>query len=282
MAADLSDERAFWEKRAAAWERRIEALNLFSDDYGVPAMDALGVRAGDRVVDIGCGPGTTAVELARRVGPAGEVVALDISEAMIDAARRRAGRAEATNLRCVVHDLEAGPIEESFDAAFSRFGVMFFSAPERAFANIARSLRPGGRFSCCVWGPVGDNPWMFVPTLASAGVLGANLTLPGPGEPGPFSLADPDRFESLLANAGFNNIVVTPVNSSRVITTAHANDEVRTLLEVGPVGEAFEGADEATRQRAIDSVIDAIEPFRDGEGWRLAGSAIVVSATSNA
>jgi len=101
-------------------------------------------------------------------------------------------------------------------------------------------------------------------------VLGAKLTSPGPGEPDPFSLADPDHFESLLASAGFDNIVVTPVTSSRVITTAHANDEVRALLEVGPVGEAFEGADVATRQRAIDSVIEAIEPFRDGEGWRLA------------
>lgn len=255
---------------------------MFSDDYGVPAMDALGVQAGDRVIDIGCGPGTTAVELARRVGPAGEVVALDISEAMIDAASRRAGRCALTNLRCVVHDLEAGPIEDSFDAAFSRFGVMFFVAPERAFGNIARSMRPGGRFSCCVWGPVGDNPWMFIPTLASAGVLGANLALPGPGEPGPFSLADPGYFESLLGHAGFNNIVVTSLNSSRVITTAHANDEVQALLEVGPVGEAFEAADEPTRQRAIDTVIEAIEPFRDGDGWRLAGSALVVSATSNA
>ncbi len=288
MPTDPTDELVYWENRAAAWDRDIEVIEAFSGAFGEPALDALELQPGERVVDIGCGPGTTAVELAARVGPTGAVIALDLAEAMINAARRRAEAVGATNIRGVVHDLETGPIDEALDAGFSRFGVMFFPAPELAFANIARSLRTGGRFACCVWGPLGDNPWMFVPTLAAAGELGAELGLPEPGEPGPFSLADPARLESLLAGAGFGDIVVTPVDSSRFVSRTTAPTEIAAMLEIGPVGGAFEAADAPTRQRAVNAVIEAFAPFEEpgdspdlsttGDGWRLAGSALVVSA----
>ena len=278
MTDELSDERAFWEQRAEAWERRIDAMNLFSDVYGIPAMDALAVQTGDRIVDVGCGPGTTSVELGTRVGPTGEVIALDIAQGMVDAARRRAEEAGAANVRAVLHDLEEAPIDGALDAAFSRFGVMFFPAPERAFTNIAASLRSGGRFAASVWGSLGDNPWMFVPTLASAGLLGVELAIPGPGQPGPFSLAEPDHVVSLLEGAGFADVTVTPVAGARLISEANAGAEVAALLEVGPVGEAYGQADETTRQQAIDAVVEAIEPFRDGDGWRLSGAALVVTA----
>jgi len=280
MSGTGADERAFWDQRAAAWERRIDALNLFSDTYGTAALDSLAVQPGERIVDIGCGPGTTAVELAQRVGPGGEVIALDISEAMLAAAKRRAERANATNIRFLSTDLERETIDGGgLDGAFSRFGVMFFVDPVAAFSNVAGSLRPSGRLACSVWGPLGDNPWMFVPTLAAAGVLQADLPLPGPDEPGPFSLADPGRIVSVLERAGFVNVDVSPVAGTRIVTEAHADEEVRTLLEVGPAGEAFDAADERTRGAAVDAVISAIEPYREADGWSLAGSALVVTAT---
>ena len=278
MTDELPSERAFWERRAAAWERRIDAMNLFSDAYGVPAMDALAVQTGERIVDVGCGPGATSVELGARVGPTGEVIALDIAQGMVDAARRRADKAGATNVRPVLHDLEEAPIDGALDAAFSRFGVMFFPAPERAFANIAASLRTGGRFAASVWGSLGENPWMFVPTLASAGLLGVELALPGPGQPGPFSLAEPDHVTSLLEGAGFADVAIKPIAGARRISEADAGTEVATLLEVGPVGEAFGQADAAMQQKAIDAVVEAIEPFRDGDGWSLSGAALLVTA----
>lgn len=271
-------EHEFWEHRAEAWERRADGLNQFSDLYGAGAIEALGAQPGERIVDVGCGPGTTAVQLAELVGPEGRVTALDIAESMAAAARRRAERSGATNVDVVVHDLELAPLDEVYDAVFSRFGVMFFPDPPAAFANLARSLRPGGRLSCVVWGPLEENPWMFVPTMGAAGVLGADLALPGPGEPGPFSLADPDVVRSLLGGTGFEQVEVARVDGDRVVPEAVADDEVRILLEVGPLGEAYEAADDATRRAAVQGVLDAIEPFRDGDGWRLAGSARVVTA----
>lgn len=268
----------FWDARAGVWERRADTLDRFSDSYGIPAMDRLGVGEGERVLDVGCGPGTTAVELATRVGPTGEVVGLDISPAMIAAAQRRAKSAGAANLRFVIHDLEEEPIDEGFDAAYSRFGVMFFDNPVGAFTNIGRSLRSAGRLGCAVWGPLGDNPWMFVPTLAASGVLGGELALPGPDEPGPFSLSDPERIRSILEGAGFSDIVIAPVAGARVIPAANSDEELRTLMEMGPVGEAFDAADDATRGAVISAVMAAIEPYREERGWRLAGTAFAVTA----
>ncbi|MCU1462827.1 MAG: UbiE/COQ5 family methyltransferase [Acidimicrobiales bacterium] len=278
MTETPSDERDFWDRRADAWERRADSLNAFSDAYGVAAMDALHVEPGDRVLDVGCGPGTTAIELAERVGPGGVVVGVDISPAMVAAATRRAAAAGVTNVRFVVADAQTETMVQGFDAAYSRFGVMFFSDPVAAFANIGGALRPGGRLACVVWGPLTDNPWMFVPTLAAGPVLQAELTFPGANEPGPFSLADRTRVMAVVGEAGFVDITVDPLASSRLITTATADDDVRTLLEVGPLGEAYDKADETTRRAAVDAVVAAIEPFRADDGWLLPGSALKIAA----
>jgi hypothetical protein len=132
--------------------------------------------------------------------------------------------------------------------------------------------------ACAVWAGLMDNPWMTVPTMAAGPVLKAELTIPGPNEPGPFSLADVEHVTALLDRAGFEDITVDRIESSRVITSATADEDVRTLLEVGPVGAAYEAADDSTRQQAVDAVVAAIEPFRDADGWRLPGAGLTIAA----
>jgi hypothetical protein len=132
-----------------------------------------------------------------------------------------------------------------------------------------------------VWGALTDNPWMFVPTLAAGPVLKGELTIPGANEPGPFSLADQTRITDVLNEAGFADINVETIQGSRLITTAIADADVRTLLEVGPLSEAYENADDDTRHAAIDAVMAAIEPFRDTDGWRLPGAAHIVTARAS-
>ena len=272
------DTREFWDRRADAWERRADSLDSFSDAYGRAALDALRVAPGERALDIGCGPGSTAIELAARVAPGGEVVGVDISPAMVAAAARRAAAAGASNVRFVVANAQTGDLGTDFDAIYSRFGVMFFADPVAAFANIGRSLRPGGRLGFVVWGPLADNPWMFVPTLAAGPELKAELTIPGPNEPGPFSLADREQVTATLDQAGFVDIAADPVDSARLITSATADDDVRTLLEAGPLGEAYDAAGDGARRSAVDAVLAAIEPYRDRDGWRLPGAALAVTA----
>jgi SAM-dependent methyltransferase len=272
------DQREFWDRRAEAWERRADAMNSFVDAYGTPALEALQVEGGQRVLDVGCGPGTTAIELASRVAPDGEVIGVDISPAMVAAAERRAAAAGVSNVRFVAANAQTDDLGKDFDAVFSRFGVMFFTDPEEAFSNIGRSLRPGGRLACAVWGPLTDNPWMFVPTLAAVQVLHAEVPIPGPDEPGPFSLADPERVTSLLSVAGFVDVTIEAITGSRLVTEAVADDDVRTLLAVGPLGDAYDDADDTTRRASVDAVLAAIEPYRDPDGWRLPGVALKVTA----
>lgn len=274
------EQREFWDRRAEAWERRADSVDALSDAYGIPVMDAVGVGPGERVLDIGCGPGSTSIQLAKRVAPDGEVVGVDISPEMVAAATRRASKAGATNVRFTVADVQHESLGNDFDAAYSRFGVMFFADPVAAFANLGRSLRTGGRLGCAAWGPLADNPWMTVPTLAGVAVLKTELALPGPDEPGPFSLSDPARVHDVLDAAGFVDVTVEPIVGSRLISSGEAVGDITTLLAVGPLGEAFEAADEPIRQEAIDAVLAAIEPFRDGggDGWRLPGAAFKVVA----
>jgi SAM-dependent methyltransferase len=273
-----SEQRDFWDRRADAWERRTDALNLFTDTFGRPPMDALRLAPGERVLDIGCGPGTTALELAARVAPGGEAVGVDISPAMVAAATRRATTAGVTNARFVAADAQTDDLGSGFDAAYSRFGVMFFTDPAAAFVNIGRALRAGGRLACSVWGPIMDNPWMLVPTMAAGPVLKAQMTIPGPTEPGPFSLADPERITSLLGEAGFVDVTVEPVEGVRMFTPASVDDDVQMLLEVGPLGEDYEAADDASRAAAFDAILAAVESYRDGDNWRLPGAALKVTA----
>src|SRR5207302_1573289 len=100
-------------------------------------------------------------------------------------------------------ELEERLDEVAFDAAYSRFGVMFFGDPVAAFTNLRRALRPGGRLAFVCWQNVFANEWMLVPGAAAASVTGSLPQMPEPDAPGPFSLAEPDRVRSILGAAGF-------------------------------------------------------------------------------
>ena len=126
------------------WAQFQEALDRQVEQLGLAAMDLLCPREGEHIIDIGCGCGQTSLALAARVQPAGSVVGVDISEPMLDVALRRPRSAD---LQVAFRKLDAqtGDLGRGvFDAAFSRFGVMFFSDPAAAFANIRASLKPDG------------------------------------------------------------------------------------------------------------------------------------------
>lgn len=274
----VSEQEEFWDRRAAAWDRHAEALDEFSSRFGDPAMDALDPRPGERVLDIGSGAGTTALELARRVAPSGNVVGVDLSGEMVAVARVRAERFDEGHVRFEVVDAQSGSLGE-YDAAYSRFGVMFFPEPEVAFANIAASLVDGGRFACVVWAALGDNPWMFVPMMFASGPLAAHVTPPGPDQPGPFSLADPEHVREILEGAGFDDIVIERLEDARVLHDDTVRDEVAEMLEVGPLGASFAEATPEAREAAIDAVIAGCEDHRSDGGWRLPAAAWMVTAT---
>ncbi|MDQ2677429.1 MAG: class I SAM-dependent methyltransferase [Actinomycetota bacterium] len=277
------DQRTYWNRRAGEWERRAGIADAPADTYGGAAMDALGLGSGASVLDVGCGVGATVVELARRVAPDGRVIGVDVSDEMLAACGRTVGSAGVTGVELVRSDVVDGALDDlegSLDAVFSRFGVMFFPEPQRAFTRLAGLLRPGGSLRCVVWGPIDANPWMFVPVLAAAGVFGAGPELPPPGRPGPFSLADADLAAGLLAQAGLRDVGVEPVTGLRLIPSAAPRPEIETLVAMGPLGDAWLAADDTTRDAVIEAVIAAMEPYRTDGGWMLPGSAQVIGGTA--
>ncbi len=149
----------YWNAAAGeTWARFQEALDHQIEPLGLAAMDVLNPRAGEHIIDIGCGCGQTSLVLAARVGHMGSVMGVDISKPMLEVAINRPR--PASDLRVAFRQLDAqtGDLGHGiFDAAFSRFGVMFFSDPVAAFANIRASLKPGGRLVFVCWRHLREN-----------------------------------------------------------------------------------------------------------------------------
>jgi len=201
---DPDDERARWQASAEAWDRWADPIARLADKLNQPLLDAAGLRAGDRVLDLACGVGEPALSAAGRVGPDGLVVATDLIPAMLDGVARRARTAGAAALVTAAADMTALPFAAgSFDRVTCRFGVMFVADLQAALSEIARVLRPGGRFAAMVWGPAADNTAFAIATEAAARVFG-----PGAVQDmvTPFRFAEVGSLEPWLRAAGFAEV----------------------------------------------------------------------------
>jgi SAM-dependent methyltransferase len=245
-------------------------------------MDSLALEPGLRVLDVGCGTGPTTTELARRVAPGGTARGIDIAPSMLAAARSRADRDGVQNAEFVVGDAQSDDLgHNTFDAVFSQFGVMFFSDPAAAFANLRRALRDGGRIAFACWQDVFANEWMLVPGSAVVAVTGQLPPMPSPGEPGPFSLADPSRVEQLLLGAGFRSIDVVPHAEQVVVSADRIDMVVAAASRVGSVREALESNDDPAFREQLGAAVRAalVERVTDGQ-LRLGAAAFIVTAES--
>ena len=200
----------YWNDTGPRWVAQQNVIDDQIRQLGRLAMDRSTVQPGERVLDVGCGCGDTTVELAGRVAPGGTVTGIDISAPMLERARERA-RTQGAAARFELADAQTHAFAPAIvDVIFSRFGVMFFTDPTAAFANLRRALTPGGRLAFVCWQALPDNPWMFVPLGAALQYL-PTPPLPGPDAPGPFSFADPGRVRTILAGAGFRDVAFEDV-----------------------------------------------------------------------
>lgn len=251
MTVANTEQAERWSQQAPVWLELEDQLEEVTGPPGRLAMDRLELLPGQAVVDLGCGTGRTTLELAARVGPGGDVLGVDIAAEMLGRGRDRVAQMGLRRVDFVQADVQAADLGGGrFDAAYSRFGVMFFSDPVAALANVRKALRPGGTLSFVCWKSPSDNEWMLVPGTAVASVLGSPLPTPAPGEPGPCSLADPDRVRSVLGEAGFGGIDIAHHGDFVVIPEGRISEIALTNTRVGPVREALRDADEQTRDRA--------------------------------
>lgn len=281
-AGPNAEQIKYWnEVSGPKWVALHDLINAQIRPLGLRALDCAGIAAGERALDVGCGCGAMTLEIARRVGRAGAVTAIDISTVMLERARSLAAAQGLSwvhfeNADAQTHRFAAN----SFDLCFSRFGVMFFTDPAAAFTNLRKALRSGGRLVFLCWQSARENPWAMVPLSAAAQHI-ALPTPPAPEAPGPFSFADPSRVRRILTEAGFREIVLEDLREPLTIAGgADVETSVDFLMQMGPLASALRQADPdaATRQRVADALRKTLAPVATDDGVRLGAAAWIVSA----
>ncbi len=275
-----------WLRQAAGLERQLAPVSeeLFA---------AARLSPGESVLDVGCGTGPTTYAAARAVGPTGRVCGLDVSGEMLAAAA-------ATDVR--TDDTAAAPIDwveadavtwepegPRHDVVISRFGVMFFSDPPAAFANLANATRVGGRLAFAAWQRRDKSALFSVPLHAALDALrsrGIRSTAAGvdlddfvaSDDQGPFSLHDPVVAASLLERAGWSHITV----EDHVLALAFAGGALaaEAAADIGPTRLVLSGMDDDVVLAAQGAISDAFADHMDSDGRVVLSGAInVVTAT---
>lgn len=275
-----AEQIAYWNEQAgASWVAAQAVVDQQIGPLGRLAMDRAAVAPGERVLDVGTGCGDTALELGRRVGPAGNVLGADISRLMLERARERARAAALTHVRFEEADAQTHAFAPaSFDLVYSRFGVMFFVDPTAAFANLRAGLRPGGRVAFVCWRALVENPWMLVPLQAAFAHI-APPAPPPPDAPGPFAFADAERVRRILTGAGLADVRIEPLDETLTIGGGGDLDRaVEFLLRIGPLGRLLREAAPGAGEAVAGAVREAMRPYHGSEGVRMPSAAWIVSA----
>lgn len=257
-----------WIDHEADYDRQLE-------EYGTALLDAAHLEERSRVLDVGCGTGTTSIAAAQH---ARQVLGVDLSPVLIERARVRAAR--HANVAFEVADAQVAAFEPTFDVVISRFGLMFFADPRAAFANLRRALVPGGRLATVCWQSLDRNDWMRVPGNALAQVVPLG-DLAEPGQPGPFSLSSPDELTNLLSDTGWDDITVDGWTFPVPVGGARSLDDAVEFVRGGSLGRsALAGVSPTVERRALGCVRDALAPFVTADGVVLPGAAWLVGATN--
>ncbi|QYG93418.1 class I SAM-dependent methyltransferase [Iamia sp. SCSIO 61187] len=271
--------------RVARWLRQAEGLEVQLAPVSEVLFATAALAPGERVLDVGCGTGPTTREAAARVGPDGSVIGLDVSAAMLEAAAAAPVPEGAAPVEWVTADAVTwAPPEAAVDAVISRFGVMFFSDPPTAFANLAAATRPGGRLAVAVWARRDESGLFAVPLHAALGVLRAHdVPVPAglPEDGGPFSLGDGAASVALLEGAGWADAAAV---SHRLDLPFGGGLPPRAAAEAavdfGPTRVALEGLADDVVAAAVDAIAEALAGHVDGSGHVvLGGHVIVLTAT---
>src|SRR5690348_3045216 len=276
-----ADQIAYWNGPGGErWSDRQAATDLLLAPVARLLIDRAAVQAGERVIDVGCGCGSTSIALAGQVAPTGFVLGIDISAPML--ARARQLKPEGLPVGFELADATVYPFEPaSFDLLVSRFGVMFFAEPAVSFANLRRALRPAGRLAFACWREPRENPWMMAPLQAIYQHV-PKLPPQGPEDPGPFAFASEERVRRILGDAGFRHIEMEAIALSLDIAIGRGLEAaVQGAMQIGPGSRALTGHPQETREAAAKSIRDMLAPYARGQSVALAGSIWIVTARAS-
>jgi SAM-dependent methyltransferase len=267
-----------WSTVAEAWDRNADRVEQAKAPATKVLLDRLSIRGGERVLELGAGPGSLGRRLADLTGDGGHVLLTDIAPGMVEVARRR--NAGVRGLEVLVADatdtrLPAG----GYDVVLFRMGLMLVEEPARAVAEIRRLLAPGGRASVVVWAGMEHNPWL---TAVGMAAMSHGLVQGGPpvGPGGVFSLADPSVLAGLLTAGGFDDLEVTEVDTP---FTFDDEDDHFAMVSVmaPPLADALRAASPEALAAVRQTAASFLAPHRTGSGSGILlvpGRALVATA----
>jgi SAM-dependent methyltransferase len=273
-----ADQIAYWNGPGGQhWTDRQQTQDILLAPVADLLIDRAEARAGERIVDIGCGCGATTIAFAERVGPTGHVCGIDISAPMLARARQMAPASPVIDF--ILADATVYPFEPaSVDLLVSRFGVMFFAEPAVSFANMRRALRPSGRLTFACWREPRDNPWLMMP-LQAVDKHVPKLPQPGPEDPGPFAFASEARVHNVLGDAGFQGIAMERCDLVLDVAIGRGLDAaVESAIEIGPASRALADQPPDVIAAAANSIREALAPFAKGQAVPLGASIWIVTA----
>jgi ubiquinone/menaquinone biosynthesis C-methylase UbiE len=258
--------RSQWQEAAAAWHRWGGFIGEWLGDATETMINMAGIRSGSTVLDVAAGAGEQTLRIARRVGPTGRVLATDIAPNLLALA---ASDAAAEGLSQVeTRELDGEALDtldpESFDAAVSRVGLIYFPDQQRALRGIRSVLRTGGRTASVVYSTPAANEFFSIPV----GIIRrrAQLPPPVPGQPGPFSLGAPGVLAEALTAAGFTDVEVRTVPSPVRLTSA--KECVCFQQEsFGALHQMMAGLSAAERADTWREVEEALTRFEGPDGF---------------
>ncbi len=264
----------FWNGEAAqTWVRAQEQMDLMLAPLSDAAVARADPRTGERALDVGCGCGSTSIALGQR---GAEVLGVDVSEPMLERARAQA--AGMANVKFTRADAAVMAFESDHGLIFSRFGVMFFSEPVAAFANLHRALSEDGRMVFLCWQAPAVNPWVSVAGRVLQPFL-PEAAPTDPKAPGPFAFADDAYLAGILQAAGFSRVEIEPLTG-----TLRLGDDVASAMEfqtrIGPMARVLTELEGEVRDQAIDAVRKALEEHLTPDGLELGAATWLVSATA--
>jgi len=221
------------------WSDYEEIVVANARAHGNAALATHPPKAGDRVLDIGCGLGDSTVQIAEMVGPEGHAHGVDVAERMVERARADAAKSGVENVSFEAVDVQAVTFPDSYDYAFGRLGTMFFANPVAALRNVRAGLVPGGRLNMVVWRRKLDNEWLHRAETIVEQFLERPEEYDEPTcGPGPFSMANADTVSDVLKHSGFEEISLTRYDLDIKIGN-DLQQAVDVVMAIGPAGEVL-------------------------------------------
>jgi SAM-dependent methyltransferase len=275
-----ADQIAYWNGAGGQrWAERQPVQDILLQPVADILIDRARVKAGERILDVGCGSGATSFALAHAAGVSGHVTAIDISAPML--ARAREVMPPGAPIDFILADATVHSFAPaSFDLLASRFGVMFFADPALSFANMRQAMRRSGRLAFACWREPRENPFFMTPLQAVYRHV-PKMPPVGPEDPGPFAFASQERVKRILGAAGFSGIAMEPCDLALDIAVGRGLDAaVQGALQIGPAARALADQPPDRVAAATQSMREVLAPYLRGQTVPLDAAIWIVTANA--